>query len=85
MGEITPTLDDFKNVLSESQNIDVIFSKFGQPHDDIGSGIHIYEYILNDLTKIWIGYTDHMLYVKHVDLDGNVLEDLLTLNDVKPE
>lgn len=44
------TLDDFKKILSETQDIDSIFEQLGQPHDDIGSGIHIYVYYLNDDT-----------------------------------
>ena len=76
MGKITPTINDFKNVLSEPYEIDEIFSKFGEPHDDIGSGIHIYVYELNDLTEVWIGYVDEILYVKHMDTGGNKLEDL---------
>jgi len=76
MEKITPTLDDFKNVISEPYDINDIFSKFGQPHDDIGSGIHIYIYELNDSTQIWIGYTDHIWYVKHVDVHGEVLDEL---------
>ena len=76
MNKIIPTIDDFKNMLSEPYDIDTIFSKFGEPHDDIGHGIHIYVYDLNDLTKIWIGYVDDIWYVKHVDADGNELEDL---------
>jgi len=58
MDRVTPTLDDFKDTLSEPYDIDVIFSKFGEPHDDIGSGIHIYVYELNNMTEIWIGYVD---------------------------
>jgi len=76
MDRVTPTLDDFKDILSKPYDIDVIFSKFGEPHDDIGSGIHIYVYELNDMTEIWIGYVDDIWYVKHVDTNGNVLEDL---------
>lgn len=80
MEKITPTLDDFKNVISEPYDINDIFSKFGQPHDDIGSGIHIYVYELNDSTQIWIGYTDHIWYVKHVDVHGEVLDELFLEN-----
>ena len=76
MGNVIPTLDDFRNTLQESADIDVIFSKFGDPHDDIGSGIHIYEYVLNDFTKVWIGYADVIQYVRHVDADGNTLEEI---------
>jgi hypothetical protein len=82
MDKITPTLDDFENTLSEPFDIDIIFSKFGEPHDDIGSGIHIYVYELNDFTEIWIGYTDDILYVNHVDADGNQLKELFTT--IKP-
>ena len=76
MDKITPTLDDFKDILSDSRDIDVIFSKFGKPHDDIGSGIHIYVYELNDSTEVWIGYAENVWYVKHVDENGNLLTDL---------
>ena len=76
MGKITPTLDDFKNVLSQPYDIDEIFSKFGEPHDDIGSGIHIYVYDLNDDTGIWIGYADDIWYIHHVDSRGNQIEEL---------
>ncbi|WP_420545534.1 hypothetical protein [Nitrosopumilus sp.] len=76
MNKITPTLDDFKNVLSEPYDIDEIFSKFGEPHDDIGSGIHIYVYDLNDDTEIWIGYVDDIWYMHHVDSKGNLIEEL---------
>lgn len=81
MEKITPTLDDFKRTLSEPYDTDAVFSKFGPPHDDIGSGIHIYVYELDDLTEIWIGYTDHIWYVKHVDSDGNLMEDLFVENE----
>lgn len=80
MEEIIPTLDDFKDTLFESHDIDTIFSKFGKPHDDIGSGIHIYVYELNDSTEIWIGYIDHILYIKHVDSNGIILEELFVEN-----
>ena len=76
MEKITPTLDDFRITLSESVDIDTIFFKFGDPHDDIGSGIHIYVYELNDFSEIWIGYVEDILYVKHMDADGNKLEEL---------
>ena len=73
----TPTLDDFKNILSESSDIETIFSKFGEPDADIGSGIHIYVYDLNDSTQIWIGYVETILYIHHVDANENILENLL--------
>ena len=81
MNKIIPTLDDFRNTLNESQDIETIFFKFGDPHDDIGSGIHIYVYELNDSTQIWIGYVDKILYVHHVDSNGNLLEQLFELKN----
>ena len=78
MEKIIPTLDDFKAALSESKDIQTIFSNFGSPHDDIGSGIHIYVYELNDSTQIWIGYSDYIWYVKHVDSEGVLIEELLS-------
>ena len=81
MEKVFPTLDDFKNTISESVNIDTIFFKFGEPHQDIGSGIHIYVYELNDSTEIWIGYSDDILYVRHVDSGGNFLESLFVENE----
>ena len=69
-------VDDFRNTSNESQDIDTIFFKFGDPSDDIGSGIHIYVYELKDSNQIWIGYSDKILYVHHVDVKGNVLETL---------
>lgn len=79
MNKIVPTIEDFKNALHETSDIDTIFFKFGPPRSDIGSGIHIYVYDLNDSTQIWIGYADKILYVSHVDLDGNILEKLPVL------
>ncbi|MCH9658328.1 hypothetical protein K0U27_06480 [archaeon] len=76
MDKIIPTIGDFKNELSEPYDIDDVISKFGEPHEDIGSGIHIFVYVLNDSTEVWIGYADYIRYVKHVDSNGNVLEDI---------
>ena len=70
------TLEDFKKFISDSPDIDTIFFRFGESVDDIGSGIRIYVYKLNDLTEIRIGYVEDILYVKHVDVDGKILEEL---------
>jgi hypothetical protein len=50
---------------------------FGEPAKDIGSGIHIYVYLLDDETEIWIGYTDRMLYARHMDKQMNLLHELV--------
>lgn len=74
------TLDDFTKILFETQDIDSIFEQFGKPHDDIGSGIHIYVYYLNDDMQIWIGYTDEIMYVKHMGADGNLIDILYEMS-----
>ena len=78
--KITPALDDFKNTLSEPCDMDTLFSKFGTPHNDIESRIHVYVYELNDFTQIWIGYNDYILYVTHLYPNGNVLGELFVEN-----
>jgi hypothetical protein len=50
---------------------------FGEPDEDIGSGIHIYVYNLEDGTKIIIGYTDYIHNARHVDKDFNLLHVLI--------
>lgn len=74
------TLNDFTKILSETQDIDSIFGQFGKPHDDIGSGIHIYVYYLNDDTQIWMGYTNEIMYVKHMGSDGNLIDILYEMS-----
>ncbi len=74
------TVNEFTKILSETQEIDSIFEQLGKPHDDIGSGIHIYVYYLNDETQIWIGYTDEIIYVKHMDTDGNLIDILYEIS-----
>lgn len=74
------TLNEFTKILSETQDIESIFEQLGKYHDDIGSGIHIYVYYLNDETQIWIGYTDEIIYVKHMDAVGNLIDILYEIS-----
>ena len=70
----------FKTELNAGMSYDAIVNKFGEPDSDEGSGIHIYVYRLKDGTKIWIGYTDKILYARHVDDTGNTLHVLVFQN-----
>ena len=70
------TFNDFQSSLQDDMDYDAIVETFGEPEKDIGSGIHIYVYVLTDSTEIWIGYTDYILYSKHVDQDQNILHTL---------
>jgi hypothetical protein len=54
-----------------------IVAIFGVPLKDIGSGIHIYVYQLADSSEIWIGYSDKILYARHMDKNGQIIENLI--------
>ena len=54
-----------------------IQQKFGEPDEDKGSGIHIYVYKLKDRSAIWIGYTDKILYARHMDTNQQVMHTLI--------
>ena len=73
---------EFQNKLKLDMNYESIVSIFGNPSRDAGSGIHIFVYPLNDLSEIWIGYTDRIIYVKRVDKDQKFMENLKSLNSV---
>jgi hypothetical protein len=45
--------------------------RVGSPEADIGSGISIYVYPLNDGSKVWVGCTDTLMYVDHILKDGS--------------
>ncbi len=73
----------FKTNLSFDMNLDELIKTFGQPHNDIGSGIHIYIYELNDGTRMVIGYIDSILYAMHVDKEENVLHILIDCREIQ--
>ena len=50
---------------------------FGEPDADNGSGIHIYIYRLSDATEIWIGYTDKIIYARHLDSNQKLLHTII--------
>ncbi len=69
--------EDFRDFLSKDTDYPTIVAKFGLPDRDIGSGIHIYVYELNDSTEIWIGYVSNIMYARHIDKNRNVLHTLI--------
>ena len=71
------TYDYFQNNLKPEMSYTVFVDFFGEPTKDIGSGIHIYVYVLSDSTEIWIGYTDEILYARHVDGKGQLLDTII--------
>jgi hypothetical protein len=71
------TYSDFVVSLNAGMDYNAIVAKFGEPTKDIGSGIHIYVYQLSDLTEIWIGYVDRIIYARHVDVNQQVLHIII--------
>lgn len=67
----------FEKNLKIGMDYNAIVSKFGQPAKDIGSGIHIYVYVLDDTTEIWIGYVDKILYARHMDKTRKLIKALI--------
>lgn len=71
------TLAYFEEHLKADMNYEKLKRTFGEPDNDIGSGIHIYLYNLQDGTKIQIGFVDSILYARHVDANGQLIDKLL--------
>lgn len=46
------TIEYFETHLNAAMNYQSIVATFGHPHKDIGSVIHIYEYVLVDTTEV---------------------------------
>lgn len=61
------TFDYFKSNLKKEMDNKTIVETFGQPDNDIGSGIYIYVYNLSDSTSMIIGCTNIVLYANHYD------------------
>ncbi|MBA4058746.1 MAG: hypothetical protein C0490_28775 [Marivirga sp.] len=76
-GDNSKTAGYFKGNLKKDMDYNAIVRTFGTPARDIGSGIHIYVYILDDSTEIRIGYTDTILYATHNDANQQLLEVLI--------
>lgn len=73
---------DFQTKLKMDMDYAAVVSTFGNPSKDAGSGIHIYVYSLNDFSELWIGFTDRILYAKHVGKDQKFIENLKLLNSI---
>lgn len=76
-GESTNTYTFFEKNLKADMDYQSITAKFGVPSKDIGSGIHIYVYKLNDSTEVWIGFVDKIIYARHMDTSHEFLSDLI--------
>jgi hypothetical protein len=73
----TDSITYFEQHLKADMKYEDLKSTFGKPDNDIGSGIHIYQYNLQDGTKIHIGFVDKILYARHVDVNDQLIEVLI--------
>ena len=71
------SLEYFTANLQAGMKYDALLNKFGQPDNDIGSGLHIYVYQLNDGSSVYIGFTDTLMYARHVNSSGQVLHNII--------
>lgn len=71
------TVQHFSAELTSESTYPTMVKKFGKPDLDRGSGIHIYVYRLSDSTEIWIGLSEHIMYMLHVDGQGQVIQQLI--------
>ena len=71
------SIEYFQSFLKPDMDYKRLKSVFGEPDGDTGSGIHIYFYDLDDGTKVIIGFTDKILYARHVDQDHQLLDELI--------
>lgn len=71
------TLGDFKEKLDTTFTPDKTIKVFGKENRNIGSGLIIYEYDLDDGTKVRLGFPGFakIIYAKHVKQDGTA-EDI---------
>ena len=71
------SIDYFETHLQNDMSHQKLMFVFGQPDKDLGSGIHIYVYKLDDTTEVWVGITDKIHYANHVDQNQNLLKVLI--------
>ncbi|OQP58395.1 hypothetical protein A4R26_02755 [Niastella populi] len=71
------TIEYFNYNLKADLTYDDLVNLFGVPDGDIGSGIHIYVYDLKDGTKVYIGYSDKIMYARHMSSGGQLLHNII--------
>lgn len=71
------TIEYFRLHLKADMDFAAIQTQFGAPDADKGSGIHIYVYELKDGTSVWIGYTNKIMYARHMDSNDQLISNLI--------
>ena len=66
----------FMTNLRADMDYSQIVNMFGEPDGDIGSGIHIYVYDLSDGTEVWIGFSNQIMYARHMS-NGQIMHVIL--------
>jgi hypothetical protein len=70
------SIEYFRKYLKPDMGYSDLRSRFGKPDADIGSGIHVYVYNLDDGTQVTIGFTDKIIYARHIN-ETDLLEALI--------
>lgn len=71
------TYEYFKTNLKSNMGFSQIFEIFGQPNDDLASGIYHSVYNLSDSTQIHIVGVDQRFTATHYDNKGNILHEII--------
>jgi len=71
------SIEYFEAHLQKDMSHERLTMVFGKPDKDLGSGIHIYVYNLDDTTEVWVGITDKIIYANQLDKDQNLLKVLI--------
>jgi hypothetical protein len=73
--DFTRKLDAFRE-LKKGMSLAEVRERVGDNEKDVGSGIHILEYRLDDGSRVLIGFPDlnRLIYVKHEDKAGKVVD-----------
>ncbi len=67
----TLSLAEVRAALRPTMTTEDLAAAFGKPNRDLGSGIHVAEYLLNDGTTVLIGFAgSQVYYARHVTPSG---------------
>lgn len=65
-----------KQISNNNKKLNDVFKCFGKPDAEIGSGLFIYKYSLDDGSKILIGSKDNdtIMYIKQIHKNGDITD-----------
>jgi len=77
--DVNATAESFKLVLKKGMSFQEVKRNFGNPVKDVGSGLHIFVYEIDNGLSVWLGFADlnALMYAKVVNKKGDTLSDLV--------